>query len=297
MRESLATEHISAAEHVNGWEMVILPESHGPRPTPVAERAGVNAHRWVSDRYRYLELQAPRIAERARPGQFVMITLARPGEPTPALPRPMAIYRTDRRRGTIEILFGVVGAGTTKLSHIHIDDELLVVGPLGREFDITPTTTSVLLVGRGIGSCSLTTVAQHNHASGIATIAVASGRRPDTIVGADLYRRYGARLYQVDDVSGTSSPDALFATLTADLDDDPPQQIFTCGSERLTRLCEQLSARWSAPVQISVEAHMACGLGYCHGCASGARSHGDESPLICKDGPVFQWLPQAAGAK
>jgi len=44
-------------------------------------------------------------------------------------------------------------------------------------------------------------------------------------------------------------------------------------------------------VQVSLEAHMACGLGYCHGCATGTRTADEESPLICRDGPVFRLVP------
>ncbi|MDZ7931753.1 MAG: dihydroorotate dehydrogenase electron transfer subunit [Rhodococcus sp. (in: high G+C Gram-positive bacteria)] len=279
-----------------GWQLATLPPARRPRPTPVAEKSHVLVHRSIGDRYRFLELHSPQIAATAQPGQFVMITVARDGESAPALPRPMAIYRRDIEQGTIEILYGVVGDGTRKLGNVRSSEELLVVGPLGREFDVAADTDSVLLIGRGIGTCSLTTVAQANHEAGIRTIAVASGRTAESVIGSDFYRAHGAELYEVTDESGSSTPAALFEVLTRDLDEAPPQVIMTCGSDRLTRLCEQLAQRWGSQVQVSVEAHMACGIGYCHGCASGARSEGEESPLICKDGPVFHWRPESADA-
>jgi len=276
-------------DSAGNWELIKLPRK--PRATATAGQYGILDHRPLGDRYMALTLDAPAIAKTAQPGQFVMLTAARRGEKTPALPRPMAIYSTNAETGAVEVLYGVVGAGTKRLQSFEVSEEMFVVGPLGRSFEIAEGTERVLLIGRGIGTCSLTTVAQVNAEKGIKTIAVTSAREPSALIGADFYRGHGAKVYEVTDQEGNSSPEALFATLTADLDDNPPPVILTCGSARLTRLCEELAERWGSKVQVSVEAHMACGLGYCHGCASGARSEGDESPLICKDGPVFSWEP------
>ncbi|MHB1171205.1 MAG: iron-sulfur cluster-binding protein [Lacisediminihabitans sp.] len=248
------------------------------------------SHRAVGGRYMALVLEAPRIAATAQPGQFVMLTVARSGQSAPVLPRPMAIYSTDADSGLVEILYGVVGDGTRKLATFEPEESMFIVGPLGRSFEVADGVESVLLMGRGIGTCSLTTVAQDNAKRGIDTIAVTSSRSVKESIGADLYRSAGARaVYEVTDADDSSRPEVLFDRLTADWDANPPELLLTCGSHRLTRLCERLAERWNAGVQVSVEAHMACGLGYCHGCASGARSEGEESPLICRDGPVFSW--------
>ncbi|MBO0872611.1 MAG: dihydroorotate oxidase electron transfer subunit, partial [Pseudonocardia sp.] len=58
------------------------------------------------------------------------------------------------------------------------------------------------------------------------------------------------------------------------------------GSERLARLAAELGGRWRASVQVCLEAHMACGLGYCHGCAT--STGGGPPRLVCRDGPVFR---------
>jgi len=61
-----------------------------------------------------------------------------------------------------------------------------------------------------------------------------------------------------------------------------------CGAGVLARLAAELGAFWGVPVQASLEAHMACGLGYCHGCAAPVRTDASvEGPLVCADGPVF----------
>lgn len=266
-----------------------LPGSGTGRPAATWHRARVLASTPHGRGHHFLRLEAPSIARTCQAGQFVMLTAARDEDTGPVLPRPMAVYARDPQAGTIDILLGVVGDGTRRLASFRPGERMLVVGPLGRGFRITRGTRRVLLVGRGIGTCSLTTVAQECTGTEVEIVAVASGRSADRVVGADVYRAAGVtRLHEVTDDTGSSEVTRLRDMLTADLDQAPPQQIMTCGSERLARLCEELGRRWAADVQVSLEAHMACGLGYCHGCATGTRSGPEESPLICADGPVFR---------
>lgn len=261
-------------------------------PAPTWHRARVLASAPHGRGYHFLRLEAPSIARTCQAGQFVMLTAARDGDSGPVLPRPMAVYGRNPRAGTIDILLGVVGDGTRRLASFRPGERMLVVGPLGQGFRLARRTRRVLLVGRGIGTCSLTTVAQECAGTDVEIVAVASGRSADRVVGADVYRAAGVtRLHEVTDDTGSSDLTRLRDTLTGDLDQAPPQQIMTCGSERLARLCEELGRRWAADVQVSLEAHMACGLGYCHGCATGTRSGPEESPLICADGPVFRLTP------
>ncbi|WP_019548735.1 hypothetical protein [Streptomyces sulphureus] len=263
---------------------------HGSSPTPTWHRGTVLEHAPVADRYQYLCLAAPTIAALARPGQFVMLTVARDNQQAPVLPRPMAIYRRNVQAGTIEVVYGVVGDGTGQLATFRPGERMLIVGPLGQGFALDAQARRVLLVGRGIGTCSLTTIAQDLADTPTQVLAVASGRDATSVIGGPLYRGYGAHtVFEVTDSDGSSNVDSLRKLLTSVLDGDPPQQIMTCGSERLAHLCRELGDRWQADVQVSLEAHMACGIGYCHGCATGTRSGPEESPLICKDGPVFRY--------
>jgi dihydroorotate dehydrogenase electron transfer subunit len=269
----------------------VVPASEMPVPTwhnaAVLEQGPLAAH------YQYLRLSAPSIAATSVPGQFVMLTAARSPADGPVLPRPMAIFRRDASEGAIEIIYGVVGDGTRKLATFGPADSMLVVGPLGHGFRISPDTRRVLLIGRGIGICSLTTVAQDLAAGEVELIALSSGRTRDALIGTDHYRACGAdRIFEVTDAEGTSSADHVRTLLIDQLDAAPPDQIMVCGSDRLTWLAGELGRRWAARVQVSLEAHMACGLGYCHGCATGTRGGPRESPLICKDGPVF-WFDGA----
>lgn len=260
-----------------------------PRPRAAGVDAPVVANRPVGDRYWKLSVHAPEVAEHCEPGQFVMVTVARGPGRGPVLPRPMAVYATDPGTGRADIVYSVVGSGTRALTGFGAGDVLGIVGPLGRGFDLPEAGT--LLLGRGIGTCSLTLLAERAAARDLRVTTVASGRHPGAIVGAGQYRRYGVTCLPVHDADGSSTPEHLERLLHELLDDDPPRLIAACGSSRLEALALRLASPWGAEVQVALEAHMACGLGYCHGCSTGSRSEGAESPLICRDGPVFRLRP------
>ena len=267
----------------------LLPPPRTAAGPPCLVDAEVVEHRHVTDRYWLLRLHAPQIAATARPGQFLMLTIAREASEGPVLPRPMAIYTADPNRGVVDVMYGVVGAGTRLMTTFEVAASMAVVGPLGRGFDLGATTRSILLVGRGIGTCSLTMLAFEAQRRGVQVTALDSARTAHALVADAAYQAAGVRdLLQVLDSDGTSEPAAVRALLEATLGERPPQQIYTCGSSRLAELSLALGDGWDADVQVSLEAHMACGLGYCHGCASGQRVAAAETPLICKDGPVFR---------
>lgn len=257
-------------------------------PTPLLVYAPVAAHARVAPEYWLLTLEAPEVARRARPGQFAMLTLAREGEEAPVLPRPMALYAWDAADGTIQVLYRIVGEGTRVLATWRPGEVMAVVGPLGRGFTLLPDTRACLLIGRGIGICSLTALARQATGRGVAVHALSSARRREALIGRDFYKAAGVRtLDEVVDEDGSSAVEALRPRLQALLRQDPVGQLFVCGSERLLALAAELAAPSGAMVQVSLEAHMACGIGYCHGCSTGHPGLAEEAPLVCTDGPVF----------
>lgn len=266
---------------------VPLPREVPRRHDPVCLEARVRDNRPVGDRYWLLSVEAYELARAVRPGQFSMLTPARHVAGAPTLPRPMAIYDRDTETGAVQVLYGVVGEGTRELTRFGRGDVITVVGPLGRPFDVGGHHHCLLVLGRGIGTCSLTLLAREEVRRGGRVVAVTSGRNEKAVVGAELYASLGVETYRVTDSAGSSDPDALRARLQARFDPAPPGRIAVCGSERLARLAAQLGQRWDIDVQVSVEAHMACGLGYCHGCAAADHAEGTESPLVCVEGPVF----------
>jgi dihydroorotate dehydrogenase electron transfer subunit len=276
-------------EPVSANRLEILPPDLGARlRRPVCLQAEVVRNERLSDRYWLLRLAAEDVAQTARPGQFVMLTPSRAAGQGPTLPRPMAVAGVDVRRGTLDIVYGVVGAGTLQMTTFAPGETMTTVGPLGRGFVPPEAPGRALLLGRGIGSCSLTLLATELTASGWDVVAVASARSAQAQIGPQLYRRTAATLICVDDDAGDSEVEHLSRRLEGLFDvAGQPSFVAACGSHRLELMAEHVGRRYRVPVQVSVEAHMACGLGYCHGCASAATAVTTESPLVCVDGPVF----------
>lgn len=267
--------------------LVPLPPSGERPPFAVLEQAAVLLNEEIAPAHHRLRLRAPRIAFAALPGQFVMLSVVREGETLPVLPRPMALYDWDAVAGTVDIVYRVVGRGTSLMSGFQAGESMVTVGPLGRAFTLRSSTRRLLLLGRGIGTCSLTALGRAGVRRGVALEVVVSARSASALVGVELFRSLGAQVWSVTDDDGSSDVARLRDLLSRRLEVAPAEQIAVCGSERLLLLAAELSRGARALVEVSLEAHMACGLGYCHGCASGQRGLAEESPLVCKDGPVF----------
>lgn len=290
---------MSVASAVRSVPLHRLPDA-GPLAPPVAVPRLLDAlvvrHDPAGPEYRCLTLAAPEAAAQAAPGQFVMLTVARRDEPSPVLPRPMAINARDPGSGTIDIVYRVVGEGTRRLASWRAGEAMVMVGPLGRGFVVPNGARRIVLLGRGIGTCSLTMLGAEAAAAGVQVTALASARHRGALIGTELYRAAGVdEVITVVDEDGSSGPDAL-ATLLLPRCGDGVDEFFTCGSARLLVLAADLADRAGAGVQVSLEAHMACGLGFCHGCAAGRPGLPHETPLVCTDGPVFRYGPQT-GAK
>jgi dihydroorotate dehydrogenase electron transfer subunit len=279
--------------------LVRLPDDGPLAPPAVAPQlleAPIVGHLPVGAEYWRLTFAAPAVARAAGPGQFVMLTIARSGEPAPVLPRPMAIYARDPAAGTIDVVYRVVGEGTRRLTDWRVGEAMVTVGPLGRGFVVPAGARRIVLLGRGIGTCSLTVLAAEAAAAGVRVAAVASARHAGVLIGPDTYRASGAAdVLGVVDEDGSSEPARLAAQLAAWCADGV-DELYVCGSARLLVLAADVARRHGAGVQVSLEAHMACGLGYCHGCAAGRPGVPHETPLVCADGPVFRHDPSSEAA-
>lgn len=268
-------------------DLRLLPDE-AARPRPAFELAEVLANEPVADEHYRLVVRAPRLAEGCRPGQFANLTVARPSELAPVLPRPMAVYGWNVARGEATFVYRVVGDGTRLLATWRPGERMEVVGPLGRGFELAPDVRGALLIGRGIGICSLTALAEQAARRAVALHAVVSARRPELHIGLELFERLGAGPTAVHDLDGSSAIDQLRPRLERTLDRMPVEQIFVCGSNRLLQLAAEFGRRYRLDVQVSLEARMACGLGYCHGCSTGYPGLAEEAPLVCRDGPAFR---------
>ena len=250
--------------------------------------ATVAAHDDAASGYRLLVLDVPRKALECRPGQFFHILCPVDGQSQPFLRRPMSIYGYDRDAGRLSFLYKVTGVGTEALSRLQPGDQLNVMGPLGNGFSIPGTARHLVLVARGVGLATLAPLAQEAHRLGLSLTAICSARSPEHLMSIDHFRDLGAEVIPVTDAEGTSDPAHLRGILEALVEKGEADMIYTCGSNRLLKLCQQVARAAGIPGEIALEQQMACGVGMCQCCVRPFRRNGEiVQERVCREGPVF----------
>jgi len=250
--------------------------------------ATVVAHHDAASGYKLLELDVPRKALDCRPGQFFHILCPVDAQNQPFLRRPMSIYGYDRDAGRLSFLYKVTGIGTAALSKLAEGDRLNVVGPLGNGFTIPGGARHLVLVARGVGLATLAPLAQEAQRLGLGLTAICSARSPDHLMSIDHFRSLGAEVIPVTDSEGTSDPAHLRSILDGLVAKDEIDMIYTCGSNRLLKLCQQVGQDAGIPGEIALEQQMACAIGMCQCCVRPFRRDGAViQERVCREGPVF----------
>lgn len=279
----------------HGVALGAMPAQADALPAPHFVAAAITAQVAVAPEHYLMRLRDARVAGGA-PGQFVMLKPTRAADLHPILPRPMAVYRYLPASDEFEIVYRVIGTGTRVMSERLAGEAAELVGPVGQPFRLAEPLDGLLVIGRGIGVCSVTAAAEVAAARGARVYAVVSARRPDALIGLDLFAALGAQVFAVTDGEGTSDPERVAEHVAPLLWLGRVQQVLVCGSNRLIDLAVRLAAPHDVDVQVSLEAHMACGIGYCHGCSHGAVGESEEAPLVCREGPVFRASGQLSTA-
>lgn len=225
-----------------------------------------------------LVVDAPRIAQVRRPGQFVIVRRG-PG----AERIPLTIADADPAAGTISLVIQAVGASTMDLVALAPGDAITdVAGPLGRPTDLIGSGRAVC-VGGGVGTAVVHPIAQGLHAAGVAVTSIIGGRSREWVIYEDELRRYGEVLVCTDDGSyGRHGfvTDALRDVIGAGGID----QVYAVGPVPMMRAVSAITAELGVPTLVSLNAIMVDGTGMCGGCRV---TVGGETRYACVDGPEF----------
>lgn len=194
------------------------------------------------------------------------------------------------------------GPGTGALARCRAGDELDVVGPLGKGFNIAPLPDVALLVGGGIGATPLLFLAEDLVRSGVETKvffgALTKSRIPFQLRGKPRTRiarfeRLGLRPVICTD-DGTAGyrglvTDPLTRYLEKKAEAGPALKIFACGPRPMLAALEGIATRYGVPCEVLLEERMACGFGACTSCVCGVKETGRRTHYtrICTTGPAF----------
>lgn len=250
----------------------------------------------VSPAYWRMRMTAPPAFAGARPGQFLMIRTA--GGADPLLRRPFGIFDTGSfateytdcgSQTYLEILYKVVGKGTAILASLHCGDHLDILGPLGRGFTVGDPAGEKILVGGGIGLAPLYFLAREMIEQSRVRL-FAGGRSREDILCITEFERLGVETYVATDDGTLGDRGFVTQVMERYLSSAQSSAIFACGPMPMLKATAAIAACHHVSCQVSLEAHMACGMGACLGCVVKGRDHADGQPdyrCVCKDGPVF----------
>jgi len=235
--------------------------------------------------------QCDKNIDAADPGQFVMVRLK--GQKSPFLRRPFSIHGCIVESGRIkgfEILYKVVGDTTAQLAACGKDQDIDILGPLGKGFCLPQTSRRVCFVSGGIGVAPFAFLADRMQANAYDLSRVTvflGGRTKDDLLCIDRFERAGMTLRLTTDDGSAGEKALVTESLEAHIIKDRPDMIYACGPELMLKKVVSISKHYDIPCQVSIETMMACGMGACLGCAVEGKSVDRPYLHACVDGPVF----------
>jgi dihydroorotate dehydrogenase electron transfer subunit len=235
-----------------------------------------------------LGLRSPEISAESRPGQFVMMRINNTVDPL--LRRPFSICGI-RDKETVLILYRVRGKGTSILSQKKEGEVVSVMGPLGNGFKLPDEGDKALLVAGGMGVAPLFFLAREINNTNIEFMT--GFKTSKEIIRPDRINDLSIKMSIATD-DGTMDykgfvTDLLEEYIDRHRESPVPLMVYSCGPTPMLMKTSSITAKNDIPCQVSLETHMACGIGVCQGCA--VKVFGAESPSyyrhVCQDGPVF----------
>ncbi len=227
-----------------------------------------------------MEIEAPLVAKKAQPGQFIILRVDEDGERI-----PLTIADFNRAQGTVTIIFQIVGATTEKLNHLHEGGFLQdFVGPLGK-----PTHTEglkkVAVVGGGVGCAIAYPVAKKLHEQGCEVHSIVGFRSKDLVILKEEFKSV-SHMYALMTDDGSAGEKGLVTDALRRLIESGEQydQVIAIGPLIMMKFVTKLTKAFDIPTVVSMNPIMIDGTGMCGGCR---LTVGGETKFACVDGPDF----------
>ena len=226
------------------------------------------------------EIEAPLVAKKAQPGQFIILRVDENGERI-----PITINDYNPEKGTVTIIVQTVGATTEKLSRMKEGDSLQdFVGPLGKATE-TEGKKKVCVVGGGVGCAIAYPVLKKFHDCGAEVHAVIGFKNKDLVILEDQFRAASSVLKVCTD-DGSYGQKGLVTDALKELIEAGNQydEVFAIGPMVMMKFVSKTTEPYGIPTTVSMSPIMIDGTGMCGGCR---LSVGGEMKFACVDGPDF----------
>lgn len=231
-----------------------------------------------------LQIEAPLVARKAEPGQFIILRVDADGERI-----PLTVAGCDREFGTVKIIFQVVGATTEKLAHKEEGDYISdFVGPLGVATH-TNGIKKVCIVGGGVGCAIAMPVAEKFHALGASVTSIIGFRSKDLLILEDEFKACSDRLVVMTDDGSYGRHGNVTLPLREMLEaGEKFDMIITIGPLIMMKFVTETARPFGVPVTVSMNPVMIDGTGMCGGCRLTLNIDGKRvTKFACVDGPDF----------
>ncbi|KUG03832.1 dihydroorotate dehydrogenase electron transfer subunit [hydrocarbon metagenome] len=203
----------------------------------------------------------------------------------PLLRRPLSLYDVDSDTGQITLLYKIVGRGTRILSLYGSDQIIDVMGPLGQGFNLVEGRR-IMMVGGGVGIAPLLFLGRELASRYNQVFVLHGAGNSDEICSQTRFNNIGVD-YMAATMDGSTGFKGLVTDMMRIIDPLSIDHIYTCGPEPMMAEVAAYAARHGISGQLSLEEHLACGVGACLGCARKLKETDEAYVKICKDGPVF----------
>ena len=231
-----------------------------------------------------MDIEAPLVAKKAKPGQFIILRADEEGERI-----PLTVAGTDADKGTVKIIFQVVGATTVALSAKEEGEYIQdFVGPLGVASKLDGLK-KVCIVGGGVGCAIAMPVAKALHDMGAEVTSIIGFRNKDLVILEDEFRAFSDKLHVMTDDGSYARQGNVTLPLKEMLENGEAfDEIITIGPLIMMKFVTETARPYAVPVTVSMNPVMIDGTGMCGGCRLTLNVNGEKvTKFACVDGPDF----------
>ena len=227
-----------------------------------------------------MDIEAPLVAKKAQPGQFIILRVDENGERI-----PLTVAGCDKEKGTVKIIFQIVGASTELLGHKNEGDYIQdFVGPLGKATH-TEGLKKVAIVGGGVGCAIALPVAQKLHELGCEVHSIIGFRSKDLLILEDEFRAASDKLIIMTDDGSYGEKGVVTVPLKRLIDEgEQYDEVIAIGPLIMMKFVTLTTKPYNIKTIVSMNPIMIDGTGMCGGCR---LTVGGKTRFACVDGPEF----------
>jgi ferredoxin--NADP+ reductase len=225
------------------------------------------------------EISAPKIAKKAKPGQFVMLKANETGERI-----PLTMADTNAKKGTLTVIYQVVGKSTALFKSLQVGDRFQdVIGPLGKPTHLEKVGT-VVCVGGGTGVAVIHPITRSLKELGNHVIAIIGARTKDLLILEDKMKAASHELHVCTDDGSYGHHGFVTDVLQEVLEKEDVNLVVGIGPVPMMKFVSKMTAEYEVKTLVSLNAVMVDGTGMCGCCRV---SVGGKTQFACVDGPEF----------